>query len=173
MADPSTSLFGEGFKFTLAELKDISVFVVERTWYDAAILRNWTCRDECKVLWRDPSGKGGKLWKGWIVSSKNKSNEFPGSPWERYEVQHESDPTNYYPHNPWELHDLENPWEHHNIDHETRDKLLVAFDHLQQSVGRKQVTLITFPLSNFLCLLSNEKLIVSSSENLRLELSLL
>ncbi|GFS33482.1 WD40 domain-containing protein [Actinidia rufa] len=67
--DPSSSVLGEGFKFTLAELKDFPDFVVERTRYDAAILRNWTCRDECKVWWRDPSGEGGSWWKGWIVSS--------------------------------------------------------------------------------------------------------
>ncbi|GFZ04543.1 prolyl oligopeptidase family protein [Actinidia rufa] len=68
--DPSSSVFGEGFKFTLAELKDFLGFVVERTRYDAAILRHWTCKDECKVWWRDPSGEGGSGWKGWIVSSQ-------------------------------------------------------------------------------------------------------
>ena len=67
--DPSSSVVGEGFKFTLAELKDFLGFVAERTRYDAAILRHWTCRDECKVWWRDPSGEGGSWWKGWIVSS--------------------------------------------------------------------------------------------------------
>ncbi|XP_052182402.1 uncharacterized protein LOC127795031 [Diospyros lotus] len=131
--DHSSSVLGEVFKFTLPELNDFPDFVVERTRYDAAIRRNWTCRDRCLVWWRDESELGGSWWGGRILSSKDKSNEFPGSPWERYAVLYKGDTTNIQQHSPWELHDPESPWEHPRIDNESRDKLLSSLDHLQRS----------------------------------------
>ncbi|KAF5931439.1 hypothetical protein HYC85_032312 [Camellia sinensis] len=136
--DRSSSVFGKSFKFTLPELNNFPDFVVERTRYDAAVRRNWTCRDKCLVWWRDESEQGGSWWEGRILSSKDKSNEFPGSPWERYEIQYKGDPTNSHLHSPWELHDPDIPWGHPHIDDESRDKLLSSFNHLQQSAIKNQ-----------------------------------
>ncbi|KAL6968618.1 hypothetical protein U1Q18_034419 [Sarracenia purpurea var. burkii] len=134
--DPSSSVLGEAFRFTLPELKDFPDFVVERTRYDAAIGRNWSNRDKCLVWWKDENEQGGSWWEGRIMSSNDKSNEFPGSPWERYSIQYKDDCSSSHLHSPWELHDLEIPWEHPHIDDETRDELLSSFNHLHQSVSK-------------------------------------
>ncbi|EEF47272.1 WD-repeat protein, putative [Ricinus communis] len=136
--DPSSGVFGEGFELTLLELTDFPDFVVEKAWYDAAINRNWTRGDKCQVWWRNANGEDGSWWDGRIVSSKAKSEEYPDSPWERYRVQYETDPDEENLHSPWELHDPDMPWEHPHIDSEIRDKLLSAFDKLEESVSRKK-----------------------------------
>lgn len=78
------------------------------------------------------------------MSSKDKSDDFPSSPWERFEIQYDGDsPTTIYYQSPWELYDPESLWEHPHLDCETTDELLSAFAHLQQSVRKNQVTLLT------------------------------
>ncbi|XP_047315948.1 bromodomain and WD repeat-containing protein 3-like [Impatiens glandulifera] len=132
--DPSSCVYGENFKFTLSELTGFADFVVERTWYDATMKRNWTSGDKCQVLWKE-LGEIGKWWEGTIVACKDKSNEFPESPWERYSVVYKDGPDTFF-HSPWELHDPNNPWLYPHIDYETRDKLLSCFNYLNESINQ-------------------------------------
>lgn len=128
--DPCSYVHGKSFKLTLPELINFADFVVERTWYDTAMKRNWSSRDKCMVWWRNEDGKGGDWWFGRIISVQAKSLDFPDSPWERYQIQYKTDPTENHLHSPWELYDPEIPWEHPHIDHEIRDKLLSYFTKL-------------------------------------------
>ncbi|CAJ1969843.1 unnamed protein product [Sphenostylis stenocarpa] len=132
--DPSSYVHGKLFKLTLPELLDFSDFVVEKTWYDTAMKRNWSSRDKCKVWWRNPDGDGGNWWAGRIISVQAKSHDFPDSPWERYLIQYKNDPTENHLHSPWELHDPdpEIQWKHPHIDHAIRDKLLSYFTKLDR-----------------------------------------
>ncbi|KAF8387745.1 hypothetical protein HHK36_026399 [Tetracentron sinense] len=136
--DPSSSVFGKTFKLTLPELIDFSDFLVERTRYDAAIMRNWTHRDKCQVWWRSENEEGGSWWDGRILAVKPKSPELPDSPWERYVIQYKSDPTGTHLHSPWELHDPDTRWEHPHIDYESRNKLLSSFAKLEQSGNKTE-----------------------------------
>ncbi|MBA0683784.1 hypothetical protein Goari_025413 [Gossypium aridum] len=113
-------------------------FLVERTRFDAAIDRNWSCRDKCKVWWKDASGDDGSWWDGRIVAVKPKSYEFPGSPWERYTVQYRSEPKEPQLHSPWELFDADTQWEQPHIDSNIRDNLLSAFAKLEKSSHKAQ-----------------------------------
>ncbi|KAI4349735.1 hypothetical protein L6164_010295 [Bauhinia variegata] len=129
--DPSSCMCGESFILTLPELINFPDFVVEKTWYDAVMKRNWSPRDKCMVWWRNEGGDGGSWWSGRILSAQAKSHEFPDSPWEKYMVQYKSEPTENHLHCPWELYDPEILWEHPHIDHEIRDKLLTLFNKLE------------------------------------------
>ncbi|XP_048336119.2 uncharacterized protein LOC107406056 isoform X1 [Ziziphus jujuba] len=128
--DPSSNVFGKTFKLTLPELNDFPDFVVEKTWYDAAVMRNWTRRDKCLVWWKNEGGDGGNWWEGRIVSSQAKSPDFPDSPWLRYVVQYR-DESGTHEHCPWELHDPDTPYERPHIDSEIRDKLLYYFSKVE------------------------------------------
>ncbi|XP_027363533.1 bromodomain and WD repeat-containing protein 3-like [Abrus precatorius] len=130
--DPSSYVHGKSFKLTLPELINFSDFVVEKTWYDTAMKRNWSSRDKCMVWWRNEDGKGGSWWDGRIISVQAKSQDFPDSPWERYLIQYKTDPTENHLHSPWELYDLTILWEHPHIDHDIRDKLLAYFTKLEE-----------------------------------------
>ncbi|KAK7356332.1 hypothetical protein VNO80_15601 [Phaseolus coccineus] len=132
--DPSSYVYGKLFKLTLPELIDFSEFVVEKTWYDTAMKRNWSSRDKCKVWWRNGDGDGGNWWDGRIISVQAKSHDFPDSPWERYQIQYKNDPTENHLHSPWELRDPdpEIQWKHPHIDHAIRDKLLSYFTKLDR-----------------------------------------
>ncbi|RDX89617.1 Bromodomain and WD repeat-containing protein 1, partial [Mucuna pruriens] len=130
--DPSSYVHGKSFKLTLPELINFTDFVVEKTWYDTAMKRNWSSRDKCMVWWRNEDGKSGSWWDGRIISVQAKSHDFPDSPWERYLIQYKTDPTENHLHSPWELCDPEILWEHPHIDHEIRDKLLSYFTKLVQ-----------------------------------------
>ncbi|KAH1136229.1 hypothetical protein AAZX31_10G013500 [Glycine max] len=133
--DPSSCVHGKSFKLTLPELINFTDFVIEKTWYDTAMKRNWSSRDKCMVWWRNEDGKGGSWWDGRIIQVQAKSDDFPNSPWERYRVQYKTDPSENHLHSPWELYDPEMLWEHPHIDHEIRDKLLSYFiklDHRQR-----------------------------------------
>lgn len=101
--------------------------------------RNWSCRDKCLVWWRDDSEEGGNLWEGRIVSLKDKSSDFPGSPWERCVISYKSDPTNTHCHSPWELHDPDCLWVHPQVDADKRNRILSYFDRLLQSASTDQV----------------------------------
>lgn len=118
---------------TLPELIDFSDFLVERTRYDASIIRNWTHRDKCQVWWRNENEEGGSWWGGRILSVKPKSPEFPDSPWERYVIQYRSDASEQHLHSPWELHDPDSGWEHPHIDEESRKKLLSSFAKMERN----------------------------------------
>lgn len=146
--DPSSHVHGKMFKLTLPELNDFSDFVVEKTWYDTAMKRNWSSRDKCKVWWRNGDGDGGNWWDGRIISVQAKSHNFPDSPWERYQIQYKNDPTENHLHSPWELRDPdpENQWKHPHIDHTIRDKLLSYFTKLDRRVS-KYKTLLDYVLS--------------------------
>ncbi|XP_073223301.1 uncharacterized protein [Cicer arietinum] len=128
--DPSSYACGKSFKLTLPDLINFTDFVVEKTLYDAAMNRNWSSQEKCTVWWRNEDGKGGSWWDGQVVAVKAKSDEFPDSPWDRFQVQYDTDPTEDHRHSPWELNDPEIPWEHPHIDHEIRDKLLYYFTRL-------------------------------------------
>ncbi|CAN6295358.1 unnamed protein product [Urochloa humidicola] len=133
--DPSSTGFGKTFMFTLPELVNFPDFLVERTRYEAAMERNWTNRDKCKVWWRDEEApEGGMWWEGRVMGIKPKSPDFPDSPWEKYDIQYKNDGSHHV-HCPWELHDVGNlwvPWKHPHIDFETRDKLLSEMEKLQE-----------------------------------------
>ncbi|XP_050237494.1 uncharacterized protein LOC126687133 isoform X2 [Mercurialis annua] len=135
---PSSGVFGQEFDLTLPELLDFPDFIIEKAWYDATIGRNWMCGDNCQVWWRYDNGEGGRWWECTIISSKAKSEEFPDSPWERYNVKYNNDFSEQHWHCPWELHDPEMPWEHPIIDFEIREKLLSSFEKLELSGSRKK-----------------------------------
>ncbi|CAL0320874.1 unnamed protein product [Lupinus luteus] len=128
--DPSSHVNGKSFKLTLPELINFADFVVEKTWYDTAVNRNWSLRDKCLVWWRNEDGKSGSWWDGRITAVQAKSHDFPDSPWERYQVQYRTDLTETHLHSPWELFDPEIKWEHPCIDPEIRDTLLSYFTKL-------------------------------------------
>ncbi|XP_058770312.1 uncharacterized protein LOC131643955 isoform X2 [Vicia villosa] len=128
--DPSSHVFKKSFKLTLPELNDFSDFVIEKTFYDAVMKRNWSPEEKCRVWWRNPDGNGGSWWDGQIVTVKAKSDVFPDSPWDRFEVNYNTDPTENQRHSPWELNDPEMQREHPHIDPEIRDKLLSYFTKL-------------------------------------------
>ncbi|WCJ22313.1 WD40/YVTN repeat-like-containing domain Bromodomain [Euphorbia peplus] len=136
--NPQSCGFGKTFKLTLPELINFPDFVVEQTWYDAAISRNWSVRDKCRVWWRNESGEDGSWWEGRVLSSEAKSTEFPDSPWERYTIRYKSDESDCHRHSPWELHDPDMPWEQPHINLVIRKKLLAAFEKLERSVRRNQ-----------------------------------
>jgi len=130
---------------TLPELVSYPDFLVEKTRYEAAMERNWTHRDKCKVWWRDEEEReGGNWWEGRVVAVKPKSTDFPDSPWEKYVVQYKKD-SSEHPHSPWELHDVGNlwvPWKHPHINLEIRDKLLSEMEDLQEMSHGNQVKLV-------------------------------
>ena len=130
---------------TLPELVSYPDFLVERTRYEAAMERNWTHRDKCKVWWRDEEEReGGNWWEGRVVAVKPKSTDFPDSPWEKYVVQYKKD-SSEHPHSPWELHDVGNlwvPWKHPHINLEIRDKLLSEMEDLQEMSHGNQVKFV-------------------------------
>jgi PH-interacting protein len=137
--DPNSEVFNKAFKLTLPEVVTFPDFLVERSRYEAAIQRNWTCRDKCKVWWRDEGEEDGSWWEGRILAVKPKSPDFPDSPWERYTVKYKSDPAETHLHSPWELFDADTKWEQPHIDDEQRNRLLSALTKLETSDKRTQV----------------------------------
>ncbi|GKU85339.1 hypothetical protein SLEP1_g19 [Rubroshorea leprosula] len=135
--NPTSNVFDESFKLTLSEVTSLPDFLVERTRFDAAITRNWSCRDKCKVWWwKNEDGNDGNWWDGRVVSVKPKCSEFPDSPWERYAIQYRDNPRETHNHSPWELFDADTQLEQRQIDSNSRDQLLSEFVKLEQS-GRK------------------------------------
>ncbi|XP_057992634.1 uncharacterized protein LOC110633006 isoform X2 [Hevea brasiliensis] len=134
--DPTSNVFQQSFQLTLPEVAGFPDFLVERTRFDAAMQRNWTCRDKCKVWWKNDGEEDGSWWAGRILSVKPKSSEFPDSPWERYTIQYRSDPRETHQHSPWELFDDDTEWEQPHIDDEIRNKLISSLAKLKQS-GKK------------------------------------
>ncbi|KAL6525911.1 hypothetical protein OROMI_030306 [Orobanche minor] len=134
--DAFCSVVGNEFRLILPELNDFPDFIVERSRYDAAMERNWTSRDKCLVWWRDESGVGGAWWEGRITAIKDKCNNFPGSPWERYLVKYKDDNTDFRCHCPWELHDRERPWEQPTIDFKSKEKILYSFAKLVRAASK-------------------------------------
>ncbi|XP_023526980.1 bromodomain and WD repeat-containing protein 1-like isoform X2 [Cucurbita pepo subsp. pepo] len=131
--DPASSVYLQSFKLTLPELTSFPDFLVERTRFEAAMQRNWTFRDKCKVWWKNDVGVDGSWWDGRIVSVQPKSSEFPESPWERYTIKYRSDPAEPHLHSPWELYDIVTQWEQPRIDDENKAKLSTAFDQLMSA----------------------------------------
>ncbi|KAK2394819.1 WD40 domain-containing protein [Trifolium repens] len=131
--DSNSSVVGKTFKLTLPEVTSFPDFLVERTRFDAAIQRNWTRRDKCRVWWKNEDNSSGNWWEGRIQFVKAKSSEFPDSPWERYSVRYKSDLSDEHLHSPWELFDADTQWEQPHIDDHTRNKLLSALAKLQRS----------------------------------------
>ncbi|CAK7326373.1 unnamed protein product [Dovyalis caffra] len=134
--DPTSSAFQKSFKLTLPEMTGFPDFLVERTRFDAAIQRNWSRRDKCKVWWKNEGEEDGDWWYGRVLYTKPKSSEFPDSPWERCTVQYKSDPKELHQHSPWELFDDGTKLEQPHIDEEVMNKLLSAFAKLERS-GKK------------------------------------
>ncbi|XP_022741670.1 bromodomain and WD repeat-containing protein 3-like isoform X2 [Durio zibethinus] len=136
--DLSSSMFNRSFKCTLPDLTGFPDFIVERTRFGAAIHRNWSCRDKCRVWWKDENENDGSWWDGRVMAVKPKSYEFSDSPWERYSVQYRSEPKEPQLHSPWELFDADTQWEQPHIDSKIRDKLLSAFSNLEKSSHKAQ-----------------------------------
>ncbi|KAK4283700.1 hypothetical protein QN277_000625 [Acacia crassicarpa] len=136
--DPASSVAGKSFKLSLPEVTGFPDFLVERTRFDAAMTRNWTHRDKCRVWWKNEGDFDGSWWDGRILGVKPKSSEFPDSPWERYTIRYKNDPMETHLHSPWELFDADTEWEQPHIDDSKRDKLLSAFEKLWQSGNRDQ-----------------------------------
>jgi hypothetical protein len=143
---------------TLPELANFPDFLVERTRYEAAIERNWTLRDKCKVWWRGDGEEGGTWWEGRVSGIKPKSPDFPDSPWEKYVIQYKNDGSEQS-HSPWELHDVGNlwvPWNHPHIDIGIRNELLSKLENLQEISHANQVNLIyNHILHLFFCFVFN------------------
>ncbi|XP_018482991.2 uncharacterized protein LOC108854004 isoform X1 [Raphanus sativus] len=134
--DPNSEVFNKTFKLTLPDVVTFPDFLVERSRYEAAIQRNWTFRDKCKVWWRDEGEEDGSWWEGRILAVKAKSPDFPDSPWERYTVKYKSDPTETHLHSPWELFDADTKWEQPHVDDDERNRLLLALTKLETSNKR-------------------------------------
>lgn len=130
-------LLGRTFELTLPDLIDFPDFVVEKSRYDAAIDRNWAPRDKCLVWWRDDNENGGSWWEGRIVDSKDKSGDFPDSPWERFGILYKND-SGVHHHSPWELHDPDSQWEQPSIDCESKKKMMSYLSKLWKSAYRNQ-----------------------------------
>nr|GEY46690.1 bromodomain and WD repeat-containing protein 3 isoform X1 [Tanacetum cinerariifolium] len=99
--------------------------------------RDWRCRDQCQVWWKNEWEENGNWWDGRIVADRPKSADFPDSPWERYSVQYKGD-SNALSHSPWELYDpnASMVWEEPHIDDDIRTKLIRALAKLEKS-GKK------------------------------------
>lgn len=142
--DPNSSVVGKSFKLTLPEVTNFPDFLVERTRFDAAMQRNWTRRDKCRVWWRSEDNSSGNWWDGRILCVKAKSSEFSDSPWESCTVRYKNDLTETHLHSPWELFDAETVWEQPHIDDSMRNKLQSALTKLLQSGNTVQVSVQTF-----------------------------
>ncbi|KAI5579538.1 hypothetical protein BDE02_08G095300 [Populus trichocarpa] len=136
--DPTSSAFHRSFKLTLPEMTGFPDFLVEKTRFDAAIQRDWSRRDKCKVWWKNEGEEDGDWWYGRVLYTKPKSSEFPESPWERCTVQYKSDPKELHHHSPWELFDDGTMFEQPHIDEETMNKLLFAFAKLERAGQKHQ-----------------------------------
>lgn len=142
-ADASCSVVGQKFSLTLPEL-DFPDFIVVRSRYEAAVGRSWTTRDKCLVWWRDESEQGGTWWEGCIVAIKDKSSDFPGSPWERYHVKYKNDDVaDPHRHCPWELHDPDRLYDPPRICFESKEKILNSLTKLLHKASRDKVFLFS------------------------------
>ncbi|CAN1281488.1 Bromodomain and WD repeat-containing protein 1 [Linum perenne] len=138
--DPTSDVYEKSFKLKLPELTSFPDFIVERSRYEAALQRNWTCRDKCMVWWNEneESEEPGKWWDGRVLAVKPKSPEFPDSPWERYMIRYRDDPEGNHLHSPWELFDKDTEWEQPRIDDDTNAGLLSALEKLEQSANKSK-----------------------------------
>lgn len=136
--DSAQGLTGQKFKLILPELNESPDFVVEKTLYDAAMVRKWRIRDKCMVWWREPGGEGvnaGTWWTGEIIDIKDTDDNFPGSPWERYVVKYDNDTAL---HCPWELFHEDSSWvQPHIIDNGVSGRIMSCFTHLVQKASNK------------------------------------
>ncbi|CAN0855480.1 Bromodomain and WD repeat-containing protein 1 [Linum grandiflorum] len=137
VVDSHSHVHDKTFKLTLPELTDFPDFIVERSRYEAALQRNWTCRDKCMVWWNDDL-EGGKWWDGRVLAIKPKSPEFPDSQWERFMIKYKDDPERNHLHSPWELFDKDTQWEQPRIDDDTNVGLLSALEKLEQSAYKSK-----------------------------------
>ncbi|XP_038719342.1 PH-interacting protein-like isoform X2 [Tripterygium wilfordii] len=135
--DPSSSVCGKSFKLTLPEITGFPDFIVERSRFDAAMQRNWSVRDKCRVWWKNPDEKDGRWWDGRVVSVQPKSPDFPDSPWDRFSILYKSQ-RDKESHSPWELFDSDLQYNQPHIDDHQINKLLSAFDNLEQSGTKAQ-----------------------------------
>lgn len=136
--DPLSKVSGKQFELTLPELVDDPDFLVEKTRYDSSLERDWSPGDRCSVWWNEEGG--GSWWDGRIVSVSDKSVDFPGSQWERFNVEYDTDEV--HRHSPWELHDKDTDWEQTQaqpmIDFDTRMTMLSLFSKLEHSTRGNQ-----------------------------------
>ncbi|GJT31922.1 bromodomain-containing protein [Tanacetum coccineum] len=136
--DPLSKVSDKHFELTLPELVDDPDFLVEKTRYDSSLERDWSPGDRCSVWWNEEGG--GCWWDGRIVSISDKSADFPGSQWERFNVEYDAD--DVHRHSPWELHDKDSEWEQTQaqpmIDFDTRKTMLSLFAKLDQSTRGNQ-----------------------------------
>ncbi|KAL2507578.1 WD40/YVTN repeat-like-containing domain [Forsythia ovata] len=133
--DTFSNVVGKKIQLTLPELVGFPDFIVEWNRYDAAMKRSWTVRDKCVVWWRNEIEEGGAWWEGRIVSIKDKSSDFPGSPWERCDVRY-TETADSHLHSPWELHDPESQGEQPHSTFESRERILYSFTALLRSASK-------------------------------------
>ncbi|CAA3003798.1 bromodomain and WD repeat-containing 3 isoform X1 [Olea europaea subsp. europaea] len=133
--DTYSDVVGKTFKLTLPELLDFPDFIVERNRYDAAMKRSWAVNDTCVVWWRNEIEEGGAWYEGTIVSIKDKSCDFPGSPWESCVVRYTQTKDSQL-HSPWELHDPDNPAEQPHGNFESAEEILYSFTGLLRAASR-------------------------------------
>lgn len=138
--DPSSDVYCKSFKMTLPEVTGFPDFIVERTRYVAAIERKWSCRDKCKVWWKNDGDDDGSWWDGRVVLIQPKSSEFPDSPWEMCTVLYKTVPKETQLHSPWELFETNTQWVQPQIDDKSKNKLHSAFAKLEKSAGSRQVS---------------------------------
>lgn len=134
----ASRVHGKCFKLTLADM-NFADFLIEKTWYENSMSKDWSDGEKCYVWWRDENGVNGKWWEGFIEFSRARASEFPDSPWERYKVLYRDDPDGEYFHGPWELHEPDLLRNQCQIDGDSRDKLLSLLARLEQSIFKSQV----------------------------------
>ncbi|KAL6193665.1 hypothetical protein ACLB2K_034749 [Fragaria x ananassa] len=139
--DPSSDVYCKSFRMTLPEVTGFPDYIVEKTRYVAAIEKKWSCRDKCKVWWKNDGDDDGSWWDGRVVQIQPKSPEFPDSPWEMCMVMYKSVPKETQLHSPWELFDTATEWVQPQIDDKSKNKLHSAFAQLVKSSHSRQDSL--------------------------------
>ncbi|XP_050372608.1 uncharacterized protein LOC126790430 [Argentina anserina] len=139
--DPSSEVYCKSFKMTLPEVTGFPDFIVEKTRYVAAIEKKWSCRDKCKVWWKNDGDDDGSWWDGRIVQIQPKAPEFPDSPWEMCTVLYKTVPKETQLHSPWELFDNGIEWVQPQIDNKSKNKLHSALAKLEKSASSRQDSL--------------------------------
>nr|GEW45344.1 PH-interacting protein isoform X1 [Tanacetum cinerariifolium] len=94
------------------------------------LCKNNACAQWSSTLDSSTDEKVTKLKTSWL--GYDKSADFPGSQWERFNLEYDAD--DVHRHSPWELLDKDTEWEQtqaqHSIDFDTRKTMLSLFAKL-------------------------------------------
>lgn len=135
--DPTSNVVGKSFKLTLPEVTGFPDFLIEKSRFDSAMKRDWSCRDKCQVWWNNEADGSGEWWEARIVGVKPVSVDFPDSPWDKFSVQYKNDPQ-VLQHSPWELYDSSMVLVEPRIDDHVRTELIRALAKLEQSGNKSE-----------------------------------